>query len=632
VITLFSSYQNYLVRGVRNKKNWEAEFRNITYEDSLRIESNKNIKEVSISHELGVSKENFGNIPLINLYVQELDENALKNSNMEILEGRFPKQPNELVLSEAKNIIFSDKSPTGINVGENLTITLNGEKKEYIIVGKVKSSVFDSVSFDFTGQVGAFTYLDKSIIRNDEIISASVLVKNIQKIYKTCNNLANEFKLKLDMQENETQITEKEMLENILNGTQKPKVQPNLEYNTELLNYECVIEGNGAFAKIMISVATFVIIILGSVSVGMVKNCFKMSYWDRIKELGMLASIGMNKRQRNRVMAVETNILGFIGIILGILLGILLSYTGIEILNKLIHQLEIEALFDIKNSVGISLSIPVIVLLLIIIIVWIIIKISSRLPLKKINMISPIEAIKNNINVKINEKQVKHPKLIEKLFGYEGVLAYKNIKRNKASFNTILSSLMISLILFLSISGLIINIEKLRETEGEYLYDDYIIDIIPKSNDISINTQKVDEIIQYLKDNKLVDKCYASIDPFYGTKLELKESQISDVVNKMRNDGTMYSSINQNGNLEVGIEQVILLGESYNRILEKAGVTELKENEVIIANSITEKTKYGNKIELTNLKVGDSYDVDIGQAVGKNDGQKETFVIARNSR
>jgi len=191
---------------------------------------------------------------------------------------------------------------------------------------------------------------------------------------------------------------------------------------------------------------------------------------------------------------------------------------------------------------------------------------------------------------------------------------------------------MISLILFLSISGLIINIEKLRETEGEYLYDDYIIDIIPKSNDISINTQKVDEIIQYLKDNKLVDKCYASIDPFYGTKLELKESQISDVVNKMRNDGTMYSSINQNGNLEVGIEQVILLGESYNRILEKAGVTELKENEVIIANSITEKTKYGNKIELTNLKVGDSYDVDIGQAVGKNDGQKETFVIARNSR
>ncbi|MCI8620709.1 MAG: ABC transporter permease [Clostridia bacterium] len=551
---------------------------------------------------------------------------------MEILEGRFPKNFNELVISEAKNIISSDKSPTKIKVGENLTITLNGEKREYIIVGKVKNSEFDNTSLDFTGKVGAITHLDKSKISNNTIVSASVLTKNIQKIYKTCSKLEDNLDLKLNIEENEPQISEKEMLENALNGNKNTNILPSLEYNTELLNYECVIEGNSTFSKIMITATTFVIIILGFVSVKMIKNSFNISYLARIKELGMLSSIGMNKKQRNKVIAVETNILSFIAIIIGILLGILLSYTCIEILNKIICQMEIEAFLDIKNSEGIILRMPVIALFSITVIVWIIIKISSRVPLKKINKISPIQAIKSNINIKINKKQVRHPKLIEKLLGYEGVLAYKNIKRNKERLNTILGSLMISLLLFLSTSGFIANVEKLRVTEGEYLYNDYEIEISTKSNDIAIKTEKVDEIIKYLNDKKLIDKCYASIEPFFGTRLELKENQISDMANKIRNEGAMLAPVNQNGNLEVAIEQFLLVGDSYNEILKKAGVKELKENEVIITNSITEKTKYGNKIELTNLKVGDSYDVDIGQAVGKKDGKKETFVIARNSR
>ena len=52
IITLLSSYQQYLVSSVRYKKNWEAEFINITYADSLIIKNDENVKEISIYHSL----------------------------------------------------------------------------------------------------------------------------------------------------------------------------------------------------------------------------------------------------------------------------------------------------------------------------------------------------------------------------------------------------------------------------------------------------------------------------------------------------------------------------------------------------------------------------------------------------
>ena len=57
LIILFS-YQKYAIEVVRGERNYEVEFSNIKYADSKEIEKDKNVKEISVTKDLGVSQEN----------------------------------------------------------------------------------------------------------------------------------------------------------------------------------------------------------------------------------------------------------------------------------------------------------------------------------------------------------------------------------------------------------------------------------------------------------------------------------------------------------------------------------------------------------------------------------------------
>ena len=79
--------------------------------------------------------------------------------------------------------------------------------------------------------------------------------------------------------------------------------------------------------------------------------------------------------------------------------------------------------------------------------------ISASIPAKKASKISPIEAIRLNDDIKIKGKKVKSPKFIKKLFGIEGDIAYKNMRRNKKKYRITVVSLFISIVLFIAFSG-----------------------------------------------------------------------------------------------------------------------------------------------------------------------------------
>ena len=46
--------------------------------------------------------------------------------------------------------------------------------------------------------------------------------------------------------------------------------------------------------------------------------------------------------------------------------------------------------------------------------------------------ISPIDAIRSNTDIKIKSKKIKCPKLVSKIFGIGGEIAYKNLKRTES--------------------------------------------------------------------------------------------------------------------------------------------------------------------------------------------------------
>ncbi len=537
--------------------------------------------------------------------VYELDKNALKNSKLSIIEGRLPETSKELVISEARKNFLSTDSLIEPSVGDTINLTLNGKIKQYTIVGRIENSDLDNITLKQI-TLGAISCLDISDIKNDTIVDVDVLVKNIQNVYKTGKSL--EDAIGINKAVEEPKLSDEEILQNALNGVQVVNVKPNISYNGELLNYECVFEANSQFGKNILTVGIFIVAVLMAVSVIMIRSTFNLSYADRIKELGILSSIGMDKKQKNKLIATETRILTFIAIVFGVVLALFLDYVGIKVINSIIQQIKISQLLEVKDGVQLLMKVPIAMIILSIIIVCIIVKIASKLSIKRINKISPIEAIRNSAKINI-AKEVKEPKLIEMLFKEEGVLAYKNIKRDKSKHNTVIFSLMISLILFLSVSGLITNLEPKVSSTDANMYSDYIIRITPKEEDGLINTQKVENVIKYLKQNNLVDDCYATMEPFYGNMTELKNSQISETAKELINSGLMQATFTANGDIMLNITNYWFVGDAYNEILRRAGVTQLKENEVIISSSITEKTKFGDRIDITNLKVGDTYTV-----------------------
>ena len=88
---------------------------------------------------------------------------------------------------------------------------------------------------------------------------------------------------------------------------------------------------------------------------------------------------------------------------------------------------------------------------------------------RKAKKITPLEAIKSSNDIKIKSKKIKSPKIIKKIFGVGGVIAYKNLKRSKKKYRTTVISIAMSVFVFIASSTLI---NYAFEAMGGY-YKDY---------------------------------------------------------------------------------------------------------------------------------------------------------------
>ena len=93
VLIFISSFQKYLINVVRNESDWEAEFIDIKYSDSLQIKEDRNIKEISLYYDYGLSDENISKIDLIKckMHVKGYDLNALKMLILILLKADYQK-------------------------------------------------------------------------------------------------------------------------------------------------------------------------------------------------------------------------------------------------------------------------------------------------------------------------------------------------------------------------------------------------------------------------------------------------------------------------------------------------------------------------------------------------------------
>ena len=221
--------------------------------------------------------------------------------------------------------------------------------------------------------------------------------------------------------------------------------------NYDLLETYFAVDENSEVLKTVIPLGLAVLAIICVASVVLIYNAFAMSLSEKTRYLGMLGSVGATKKQKRQSVYFEGFVLGAVSIPIGLLIGTL----GITAMMKTMSGV-FEATGMIENVSDSALTMKTVVPL------WAVagivafsaltIFISSVIPAKRASAITPIELIRQNREIRIDRKKLKQSRLIRFIFGSEGELAHKNLKRNGKKSQIIIGSIALSVAVFLSVN------------------------------------------------------------------------------------------------------------------------------------------------------------------------------------
>ena len=447
VAGMVSSTQKTLANAMRaDHGNYHMRFENVPAEELKFIEENVNVESYFLTKNVGYAKlDGSINPGKPYLFLMEFDRNALQNSSFKIVEGRLPENENEVVISQ--HII--DNGGVELKVGDTLSLDVgtrrlvddgsvlsqsnpylgeeesqeenlqeeitDTEHKTYTIVGIIERPSYELEDYQAPGYT-IITYSDN--INNTDVANISVLFNNVGDYEETTEQIVNTVK-------------------------EDTGVDISTVANVNVIRFDGGLSENTM--NVLYGIAGVIIVIIVVSSVFVIRNSFAISVAEKTKQYGMLASVGATKKQIRKTVLLEGTYIGAIAIPLGILCGIIAIVVLLWIVNYLIG--------DMMDGVVFIYNVPLLPILLSIVISAITIYLSCIIPAIRASRISPIEAIRGNEDIKIKAKKIKTSKLTKKIFGIGGVIASKNLKRNKKKYRTTVISLVVSIAIFISLSS-----------------------------------------------------------------------------------------------------------------------------------------------------------------------------------
>ena len=571
---LFSSFQDLMIRDtIGYSGKYEAKYNDV---DLIKLNDIKN-KNFTYFYEkpIGFSKIESSNEYKPYMYITGVNKEYF--NELKLVDGSFPKNENEVVIS---NHVITNG---GLNYKVGDIVTFKYGKRN--IEGNDTLANSELVDGEFLTNEGTHTYKIVGIVErsNFESYSASGYTAFTVDVNSDNGNV----NLYVMFNKNKNIIKQSEELAKELN------YNGDINYNSTLL----ALYGESTYGNVMSSMGGMMIIMLSLVSIGciiVIYNSFAISVMERKKEFGLLSSIGATKRQLSHTVFFEAVVVGVIGIILGILGAYIGIGCVILIINNLISDMLEYKLHLVTNPLFII--IPVIFMI-------IVIGVSAFIPSRRASKVSPIEAIRQNDDIKINKKKIRTSKLALKLFGIEGEIALKNIKRNKKKYRVTIVSLFISIVLFISFSSYMnYTLNTASSVMGEVPYDYQISyfgddpnndkEALDKINEI-VKSSDVKEYVSYSVSNLSIIGNYTYSDEY----LDFYKSAYGD-------DG-----IKALNNLKYQNIYILVLDDnSYNKYKKLIG---LDKDSVILLNKF-KGVSYGNNKRVNyDIPVINSGDINI---------------------
>lgn len=602
VAGLVTSFQKTMVDTAKEGQgNYHTIFYNVPKDELKYIEENREVKDYFLSEELGYSylpnPKNVEETPIVN--VISMNDKFIENMSVKLKEGRLPENDTELAISTRIN----EKFNTNYKVGDTITLNINeteqnmenGIPKTYKIVGIIERPILAIESYDGDW----FTAITKMQNVNKKA-NIAVLYNKPKDYIKNTENINNMTKT----ENNEDGVS----FSGLSNKYKSYKY--NLMVNKELLAYEGASLDDETL-KTIYGLGAFIIGIVLVSSVFVIRNGFEISITERLKQYGMLSSIGATKKQIKKSVYFEGFILGLIGIPLGILSGVFAIYILVNVVNYILKDYISEGTLLTYSMSWIAIAISVFVS---IITIWL----SCKKSAKKASKVSPIEAIRNSEDVKLKAKKVKCPKIITKIFKTGGEIAYKNLKRSKKKYRTTVISIIVSIVIFISISSFIQYGFKM--SEAYYTEMNYNYMVFMQENEDDKEEYKILEDI-----SKLPDAGECSINKSNVLTMNMDEKHKSELTEYGKEIKERFYS-EENGVRIDEINVISLSKEAYERYVSKLGGDyEKYKNGAILIDKNINTNNDGKKIQ-GNIYTWKKGDIITGKI---NDTQYNIEILAK---
>ena len=532
LVTLVSSFQYSMIEYQKQKDgDFHVKFSGVKMSELSEFKNNRNIESTFETMGMGFAKLNgCKNEDKPYAYVMATDEAGFERGCFNLIEGRMAKNEDEIVIPRH----LKTNGRIDIKVGDEITLDIgkrydsNTESvisencayeheaetltdtvtKHYKVVGIMERPGYGMEDYSAAGYTFV-TYSDElaaidngtkseeseadntltvysrytqKALRNKDAVTADIIGVD-EKLFEKANNSS------VDMSAEESDRFLKEM----------ENAKYDIYINGYLISYECVFPIDGSF-KALFTVAAVVALIIILTSVYCIKNSFNISITEKIRQYGMLASVGATRRQIKSSVKTEAAMLGVVGIPVGTMSGILASLILVKVVNAL-------SAGWLNFALSFHTSLPALILAVILSIATI--YFSATGSARRAAKVTPLEAIRNTKEIKIKSAKLKTPAIIGRIWGIGGVVSYKNIKRNKKKYRTTVTSIVICSVTFIVISYFMSM--AFSVVGMSYASADYNIGInMSYKKDIHIDIEKLSKLVSGIEgvDDYLVGAGY----------------------------------------------------------------------------------------------------------------------------
>ena len=532
LVTLVSSFQYSMIEYQKQKDgDFHVKFSGVKMSELSEFKNNRNIESTFETMGMGFAKLNgCKNEDKPYAYVMATDEAGFEKGCFNLIEGRMAKNEDEIVIPRHLktngriDIKVGDEitldigkrydSNTESVISENCAYEHEAEKltdtvtKRYKVVGIMERPGYGMEDYSAAGYTFV-TYSDelaaidngtkseaseadttltvysrytKKALRNKDAVTADIIGVD-EKLFAKANNSS------VEMSAEESDRFLKEM----------ENAKYDIYMNGYLISYECVFPIDGSF-KALFTVAAVVALIIILTSVYCIKNSFNISITEKIRQYGMLASVGATRRQIKSSVKTEAAMLGVVGIPVGTMSGILASFILVKVVNAL-------SAGWLNFALSFHTSLPALILAVILSIATI--YFSATGSARRAAKVTPLEAIRNTKEIKIKSSKLKTPAIIGRIWGIGGVISYKNIKRNNKKYRTTVTSIVICSVTFIVISYFMSM--AFSVVGMSYASADYNIGInMSYEKDIHIDIEKLSKLVSGIEgvDDYLVGAGY----------------------------------------------------------------------------------------------------------------------------